>query len=112
MYEVSIIPYLNICNEYIKIITIYPKPQGNLLSITKQISPNKLSPFQSNNNCTQQCIFAIMDFNNKNKFLCIDKIIELYNFLIQNGYNINDQFTKLIQKNNLSQNSQLLFYIN
>ena len=38
MFEIKIIPYLNINNEYIKILTINPKPTGNLLSITRQIS--------------------------------------------------------------------------
>lgn len=112
MFEIKIIPYLNINNEYIKILTINPKPTGNLLSITKQISPNKLSPFKTNNNCTRQCIYAIMDFHDKNKFLCINQITELYNYLISNGYTINESFTKLMQKSNIDPNSQLLFFIN
>ena len=112
MFEIKIIPYLDLNNEYIKILVITPKPRGNLISITKQITYNKLSSFQTNNRCSQQCLYAIMDFHDKNKFLCISQITELYNYLILNGYTINDSFTKLMQKKNIDQNSQLLFYIN
>ena len=53
-----------------------------------------------------------MDFHNKHKFLCPSQITELYNYLILNGYTINNSFTNLMQKNNVDPNSQLLFYIN
>jgi len=112
MFEIKIISYLDINNEYIKILIITPTPTGNLKSITKQITYNKLSPFQTNNRCSQQCLYAIMDFHDRNKFLCISQITQLYNYLILNGYTINESFTKLMQKNNIDPNSQLLFYIN
>lgn len=112
MFEIKIIPYLNKYNEYIKILVINPKPTGNIMSITKQIIKPKLSPFESKNNCSCQCLYAIMDLENKEEFMCLSKITELYNYLISNGYNINESFTKLMQKSSIDPNSQLLFYIN
>lgn len=112
MFRVRITPYLNNNNEYIKILVIDPKPIGKLIEITKQINKPKLSPFQTNTNCTPNCIFAIMDLNDKNKFMCVENITDLYNFLFTNGYTINNDFTKLMLKVNIDPNSQLLFYFN
>ena len=112
MFEVKIISYLTNYNEYIKILIINPKPSGALIKITKQINAPKLSPFETNNRCSSKCLYAIMDFEDKNKFFCISNIPELYNYLISNGYTINDSFTKLMLKNNIDPNSQLLFYFN
>ncbi len=112
MFEIKIISYLTNENEYIKILIIDPKPTGNIIPITKQITQSKLSPFQSNTKCYSNCLYAIMDFQDKTKFLCISKIAELYNYLISNGYIINEPFTTLMKNTNIYTNSQLLFYFN
>ena len=116
-YAVSMTPYLK-NDEYLKIITIKPEPtSGALKTITKRIPPAKLSPFtqrinQSNNQrCNNTCLYAVYDINNQSEFMCLSQMPELYNYLIDNGYTINDSFTKLILKTlPTDNNSQLLFY--
>lgn len=114
-YAISTTSYLDINKEYKKILIIEPEPQGILKTITKKIVMPKLSNFQtnSNNSCNNNCKYVLLDINNSQNFLCLSEIPKLYNFLISNGYTINDTFTKLMLKANLNiNNSQLLFYIN
>jgi hypothetical protein len=43
--------------------------------------------------------------------MCLSQIPELYNYLLSNGYTINDGFTKLMLKTlPTTNNNQLLFY--
>lgn len=112
MFSITIEPFLNKNNEYTKILVINPKPTGNLINITKQITAPKLSSFQVNDKCKKTCIYAIMDINNKENFMCLSDIPNLYNYLISNGYTIDIEFSKLMKKNNINLNSEILFYIN
>jgi hypothetical protein len=117
VFAINTIPYLK-NTEYIKILIIQPEPTGALKDITKRIQAPKLSPFTINSNqCTQACIYAIQDLSNPTEFMCISQIPELYNFLIINGYTIDDTFTKIMLKNQINPssttniNSSLVFYI-
>tara|TARA_B100001287_G_scaffold50199_1_gene39224 strand:- start:508 stop:852 length:345 start_codon:yes stop_codon:yes gene_type:complete len=112
MYQINIISYLSINKNYIKILVINPRPRGKLSYIIKQISRNKLSPFESHNPCINQCLYAIMNPNNINDFLCIEQLPIFINFLLNNGYTINESLTRLLKKSNLENDAELLFYIN
>ena len=81
MYEINLITYLDKCNIYKKIFIISPEPFGKIKLICKQISPQKLSPFETYNQCTNRCLFAIMNPNNTNEFLCIEQTDILINYL-------------------------------
>jgi hypothetical protein len=111
MYQVNIISYLSRDTNYIKILVINPRPRGKLSHIIKQISPNKLSPFESYNPCRNQCLYAIMNPNEINNFLCIEQLPIFINFLFNNGYTINESLTRLLKKSNLESGAELLFYI-
>lgn len=112
MYQVNIISFLSRDTIYKKILVINPRPRGKLSHIVKQITPNKLSPFETYNPCRSQCLYAIMDPNNLNNFLCIEQITFFINFLLKNGYTINESLTRLLKKSNLESGAELLFYIN
>ena len=74
---------------YKKIITISPKPTDPaLISITKLYN--------------QQCLYVVMDPKNKCEMLCVNKISELFSYLIQNGFTFNTDLTKIMLKNRLS----------
>jgi len=116
-FAISMTPYIK-NDEYLKILTIQPEPtSGPLKTITKRIAPPKLSPFTARSNqsassrCSNQCLYALYDINSPTEFMCLSQIPELYNYLLSNGYTINDGFTKLMLKTlPTTNNNQLLFY--
>ena len=66
----------------------------------------KLSPFQDRSPCCSEnnCKYLICHPNKLNckcEFLCIKDIYLLFNYLIKNGYKINTDITKIMQKSDL-----------
>ena len=96
--------------KYKKILTINEKPQGDLSNYVKQINPPKLSPFKTSDRCNN-CIWAILCFENKNEFLTIDRLPELIIFLKKKGYNIDVETTNLLKTNTESNDSKIIAFI-
>ncbi len=82
----------------------------------------KLSPFKVNNydcNSYSPCLFVIKSFENINSnkrcndYLDPNNIDELYEFLLENNYTIDYEFTNLINKtkNKNINNNKILMYI-
>ena len=72
-----------------------------LSSIIKIVRREKLSPFDVKSECDEcisSCLFAILNPENKRDFLCMDDIADLFCFLINNGYKIEDKITKIMSK--------------
>jgi hypothetical protein len=115
VYKLYSIIYLDKLLEcYKRIIVIDKMPLGELSKYVKGIHRNKLSPFDENSNCdcVNKCLLSIVDFENKNEFLCIDKISNLFDFLTQNNYTIDTSLTKIITKNKrLNNNDDLICFI-
>ena len=108
LYALSTQPWYDSINKiYRKVITISQKPTGPLskMAFQKQMPP--LSSFQVSThcNCNCKCGYIIYDLET-NEPLCPDKITSLYEFLMQNGYEIDYKLSKLTPKN-----PQLLCYI-
>ena len=84
---------------YKKIITINKMP-NDLSSIIKIVRREKLSPFDVKGNCEclSPCLFAILNPENKRDLLCMDDIADLFCFLLNNGYKIEDKITKIMSK--------------
>ena len=110
-YQLSTEVYLDKCNKcYKNIIVINKMPQDPILkTIVKMISREKLSPFDviGNCECRKSCLFVILNPENKNDFICIEDIADLFCFLIDNGYTINDKITKFMSK----KNNKIIFFI-
>jgi hypothetical protein len=117
--------YDNQSENYIQIVCINKLPKGELKNYVKRLNYQRLSEFQQNN-CNEYfdgCIYAILSLNNDNnittmnrncsQFLNPNNIEELYEFLINNNYSINYEFTNLINKskNKTINNKKLLMYI-
>lgn len=114
LYLLSSIPYYNsIKQEYTNILILNKQPEGPLLNITKQIQQNKLSPFESNTNlCPKpRCVYALTNGVCCNDLLCVDELPILFEFLLNNGYLIDDTITKLMHKSNVTLNGNLICYI-
>ena len=113
-YLLSSLPYLdpyNIC--YKNIITINKMPEGPLKKYIKRIKPPKLSIFSDKSACctSSQCVYAVYSFDNTNELLCIDNIVELFNFLLLNNYKINSEITKIMNDSEIKQTNSIISFI-
>ena len=111
-------PFLNsYYKSYQNIITLSNMPSGILANMVYVISSPKLSEFQSYhsfNNNSHNCIYALMRYPTNNNrgfmkcsdaFMTADDIPSVFSFLIENGYSINSDLTKLIYKSGIFNNS-------
>lgn len=90
-------------NQYRQIITINKEPSGPLQSRVKRIRWESLSPFDDSlrRNCCgnyPQCIYAFPDPDNLGCYLDVEKFSDLLEFLLSNGYTIDDTSTRLLSQ--------------
>jgi hypothetical protein len=125
MYEISSRIYLDKQQQcYKRLVTINTKPEGPLKTLVKQLHHNKLSPFEAvnncNTNCFKSCYYALRNpeiYNNGNgkycdDLLCLNDIPSFTSFLLENGYTINTDISKMFMKNTrINPKKDLLFYI-
>ena len=98
-------------DEYKKIIILDRKPKttGMLQYIVKYIRPSNLS--SSINVDNNKCIYAILNPNNLNELLKIEELSILFTWLFNNGYNVNTNFTEIIQRSNLQIKNNMICFI-
>lgn len=118
IYSLFYQPYLDSCQQcYKNIITINMIPNGPLQTLVKKIHFNKLSSFQESSSCNKResCGYSLVSPVNLCSLLTVDDTPDLFSYLLSNGYTIDYQTTKLLQKNNFTFNSnsdkQLLCFI-
>ena len=103
LYKLSSMLYLDTYRQcYKRILVLDREPQGTLSSYTKRIRRTKLSQFDVNechNDYNKTCVYAIYDFENKQRMLTVDDVGELFSFLLINGYVIEERLSKLINEN-------------
>ena len=108
-FAVYVEAYLDRYNkEYLNIITVDKMPTGPLAPLIVYISPQKLSPFQSQCAFSNNCTMAISRYYNKsackngNRFLLAEDIPSLLSFLQDNGYIVDTTITKMILRSNIN----------
>lgn len=115
MYQFSLKPYYDSITQcYKQIIVVSPKPNKPLINITKKLAPSRLSPFREFSDCDPypKCFYAILNPENMCDFLDINDLPILLCYLTDNGYQIQNQITKIMMKANTPIGETLLFYIN
>lgn len=113
-YMLSVEPYLDEKNKtYCKIISVNIKPDGPLMSKVSRIKNVKLSPFKGNDNdnCYSNCKYAIRSFCDCHSLMNPDEIPELFNFLLSNGYSIDSNLTKMMNKSKVQLKKDILCFI-
>lgn len=106
-------PYYDKCNEcYRNILVLNKEPVGPFKKMVKRINPPILSPFQypSTDCCdNERCIYAVHD---KQGLVCIDRIPEIFSFLISNNYQIDTSITMMMQKSpvKINNNNLICFF--
>ena len=112
-YQLKSDIWLDKTNEcYKKIIVITPKPTDiSLLDITKTINKVKLSPFKENSPCCSQvnCIYTIMNPNNKSEMLHVQDVAFLFSYLITNGFTINTDITRIMLESTVKIDNLICF---
>ena len=103
VFRVDKIVYLDKFTKCYKNIFVIPNPPNDisLNSITQFISPNKLSPFQTFSCCENiSCVKTFI--NNQNGEILTEKNIDiLFSQLINAGYTIEYEMTKLVKDKKL-----------
>ena len=127
--------YEPFCKEYIHIITTNRMPTGSLKNYIKMVRPTRkfsdsnyidslrVRNTDQNNLCgclaitdsithTSQSSYSYQCSNNNN-LLTIDNIDMLVSFLIENGYSINKDITKIMNNDSIYVNNgkKVLFYV-
>lgn len=118
-YTIMIQNYYDTNLQYYRNILILNKePIGPLNKYIKKISMPYLSPFKNsfsndinNTNNNNACLYAIIDFMDNNKLMCVNNIPDLFSFLINNGYIIDNNLTKIIKNTTCTLKNDLVCYI-
>ena len=128
LYCFYIQPFYNsFIKEYTHIVVINCEPIGPLKNYVQKIAFPQLSIFKGigsqNNKCNNLCVYAIKNIDgecsnsccsNVSDLLSIDNLDSLVIFLIENGYVINKDITKIMnnEKINVNNGRKILFYVN
>lgn len=116
-YTLTSQPYYDYRNQcYRNILVLNKSPIGPLNNIVKRVNTPKLSDFNEltyNNGCCNErkCIYAICDIENKQDFMCVDDISNLFEFLINHDYQIDTSITKIFQKSSVKLTNPLICLI-
>ena len=112
MYAIYSTPYLDkIQQTYYNILTIEPKPIGNLKDMVKQIQLSSLTnQFGSSHNYStlSSCVYALTSIKDPFKLMELNEIPALFNELKENGYNINTDITNMMNRGNVRQENRVL----
>ena len=115
--------YNNIDNNYYKLLSLNKIPSGPLKNYISSISVTNPST-KINKSRENYCILGINNSilninysnNNFNKYinLCtIEDITEIYEFLINNNYSINNELNNILNSNiNCNNNNNIIFTFN
>ena len=114
MYTLTSQPYLDRVNQcYTNIIMINRVPEGPLHPFVQRVHLTPLSPFQCyQNGCEplQKCGLALINighnvssaYRNKcNSWMTPNEILDLFSFLLSNGYRIDTSITKMMNNSDI-----------
>ena len=104
-------PYLNpYWKEYQNIITVNRIPNGPLRPMVRRINQTKMSEFQTPSVFSNDtCLYALTRYpqqsssiKDTNYFMTADDIPDVFSYLIANGYTIDTDLTKMMNKSEIS----------
>ena len=105
-FTISCIPYYDRFNQcYKNILSVNSIPKGPLSKLVRRIEYNKLSPFQQDGPCYKydKCKYAIIgEIKNKCcEFMTPEQMYDLTEFLLSNGYQIENQVTNTLNNSQI-----------
>jgi len=115
LYSISSIPWYSTYDEcYYNTLSISGMPSGDLAYHVKRLSRPKLSPFETHTACNpmKECPFVIFKDPNDRCPIRADDYDWLLSFLVDNGYSVNYDMTKMIMKSKVpASNERILCFI-
>tara|TARA_A100001015_G_scaffold279923_1_gene341545 strand:- start:2824 stop:3177 length:354 start_codon:yes stop_codon:yes gene_type:complete len=113
LYEIFSTIYLDrFEKEYKKILgisSIGTPPDSFLQETTRKVNLEKISEYKIREN---KCIHVFRDFEDNSKYLEHEKLTDLINLLLSNGFTVDHTLTETLKNQNLHTNKHILFYIN
>jgi len=113
MYTLTTEPYYDFnLQNYINIIRINMIPEGPLKFFVRRIKyptlniSNKFNNNYNNYSNNKTCILVLQSFININRYMTPDDIPNLFNYLINNDYEINTSLTNMLNKGDVRLNNQ------
>lgn len=117
MYSIEYTVYLNNQTQcYEKILSIQPKPSGNLLQHIRQMKHNQRSIFDniylSNCRCSNKstCFYALIN-PETNEPYCMEQLPQCIALLMSQGYQVDYKLSKLFSQHPNYNNKYILCYI-
>tara|TARA_Y100000780_G_C13693891_1_gene420608 strand:- start:1029 stop:1394 length:366 start_codon:yes stop_codon:yes gene_type:complete len=117
MFRLGSTLYLDkIDKTYKRILTVNKIPNGPLGNIIKQVRQERLSEFEINSPQSKCCIYVIdsTTFNTCNdyKYMTIEDVDDLFEYIFENDYKIEETITKLTLKNKrINSNDDFICYL-
>lgn len=103
LYELSSFVYYDTnCNNYCNCVKINKMPTDDFKKYIRKIPKPKLSPFETYYECCSEmnrCFFQVMN-PETNNILYADDISILFNYLLEQGYTIENDLTLTMKPNN------------
>jgi hypothetical protein len=113
MYQLTSEVWLDQQNEcYKKVIVITPPPkEPALIAITKLLPRVRLSPFKERSPCcpNNNCLHVVMNPNSCCEMLCVENLVILFNYLVNNGFNVDTNITKIMFKSDVQLKNLICF---
>jgi len=117
MFKLASTLYLDKLEKtYKRVLTVNKIPDGPLKNMVLQIKPERLSEFIHNDNQYNCCIYVIDSGLklrcNDYKYLTLDDIDLLFEYIFENDYKIDETITKLTLKNKrINSNDEFICYL-
>ena len=115
MYTLESTAYFNHSdNCYSSILTVNGNPDGPLKHYVRPIKLPQVSPFNNQSDCNNSCdcVYAVLDLNNKCDYLKVEKLSQFVGFLLKNNYTIDYNTTKLLSKAQAYNSKNMIFLFN
>lgn len=109
MYSLSSINYLDKFEKcYKKIISINCIPKGPLEKYVTRLTLPKLSEADVDSACCprESCVYVLKNVNNNNQLMIVDDVPNLFNYLVENNYNIDSSITNMLHKSDVRLNKK------
>ena len=113
-FTISCIPYYDRFNQcYKSIFSVSGIPNGPLSKLVRRIEYNKLSPFQQDGPCYKydKCKYVIIGEDKCCGLMTSEQIYDLTNFLLSNGYQIENQLTNTLNNSEIKIPRNKLLYV-
>jgi hypothetical protein len=107
-------PYYNSSDQcYQKVISVSPAPKGNLATICKRVTFEKLSPFDEPacGEKIEKCGYLLINPENKCEYATLDDLASIFTWLTMNGYIVDTSITNMLSNSDVKMKNPLICFV-